>query len=88
LTTTLGSGSGRAAGQPPQPGEPLGGWPGSWPGSIAIYLVQEALERLEVGIAPHALLGSRLLITGVVVQTAMALVGAVLLTLVCRAPRR
>jgi hypothetical protein len=52
---------------------------------IAIYLVQEALERLEAGIAPHALLDGRLLITGVVVQSTIALVLAALVTLAGRA---
>ena len=52
---------------------------------VAIYLVQEALERLEVGIPVHALLDGRLLVTGVVVQTTIALVLAVLLTVVGRA---
>ena len=52
---------------------------------IAIYLVQEALERLEAGIAPHALLDGRLLVTGVVVQSAIALLLAVLVTLAGRA---
>jgi hypothetical protein len=46
----------------------------------AIYLVQETLERLEAGIALHALWDGRLLVTGVVVQSAIALVLAVLLT--------
>jgi hypothetical protein len=52
---------------------------------IAIYLVQEMLERLEAGIPPHALLDGRLLVTGVVVQAAIAVVLAMLLTLAGRA---
>ena len=46
---------------------------------VAIYLVQEALERLEAGIPAHALLDGRLLVIGVAVQSAIALVLAVLL---------
>jgi hypothetical protein len=52
---------------------------------VAIYLVQETLERLEVGIPAHALLDGRLLVTGVIVQTAIALALAVLLSLAGRA---
>jgi hypothetical protein len=52
---------------------------------IAIYVVQEVLERLEVGIAPSALLDGRLLVTGVIVQTAIALLLAVLLAVAGRA---
>jgi hypothetical protein len=52
---------------------------------LAIYLVQEALERLEAGFPAHALLDGRLLVTGVAVQTVIALVLAVLLTLAGRA---
>jgi hypothetical protein len=52
---------------------------------LAIYLVQETLERLEAGIAPHALLDGRLLVTGVVVQSVIALVLAGLLMLAGRA---
>ena len=70
----------------PQPGERLGRVAGQLAGfQVAIYLVQEALERLEVGIPVHALLDGRLLVTGVVVQTTIALVLAVLLTVVGRA---
>jgi hypothetical protein len=70
----------------PQPGERLGRVAGQLAGfQIAIYVVQEALERLEAGIAPHALLDGRLLVTGVAVQTAIALVLAVLLSLAGRA---
>jgi hypothetical protein len=70
----------------PQPGERLGRVAAQLAGfQIAIYLVQEALERLEAGIAPQALLDRRLLVTGVLVQTAIALVLAVLVTLAGRA---
>jgi len=70
----------------PQPGEPLGRVAAQLAGfQVAIYLVQETLERLEAGIAPQALLDRRLLVTGVAVQTAIALVLAVLLTLTGRA---
>jgi hypothetical protein len=70
----------------PQPGEPLARVAAQLASfQIAIYLVQEALERLEAGIAPHALLDGRLLITGVAVQSAIALVLAVLLTVAGRA---
>ena len=77
--------AGRLSG-PPQPGEHLGRLAGQLAGfQVAIYLVQETLERLEAGIPVHALLDGRLLATGVVVQTAIALVLAVLLTLAGRA---
>jgi hypothetical protein len=70
----------------PQPGERLGRVAGQLAGfQVAIYLVQETLERLEAGIPLHALLDRRLLGTGVVVQTAIALLLAVLLTLAGRA---
>ena len=70
----------------PQPGERVGRVAAQLAAfQIAIYLVQEALERLEAGIAPQALLDRRLLVTGVLVQTAIALVLAVLLTLAGRA---
>jgi hypothetical protein len=66
----------------PEPGERLGSVAAQLAGfQIAIYLVQETLERLEAGIPAHALLDSRLLVTGVIVQTAIALALAVLLTL-------
>jgi hypothetical protein len=69
----------------PQPGERLGRVAAQLAGfQVAIYLVQETLERLEVGIPAHALLDGRLLVTGVVVQTAIAVVLAVLLTVVGR----
>ena len=65
---------------PPQAGAHLGRLAGQLAGfQVAIYLVQETLERLEAGIPAHALLDGRLLATGVVVQTAIALVLAVLL---------
>jgi hypothetical protein len=70
----------------PQPGERLGRVAAQLAGfQIAIYLVQETLERLEAGIAPQALLDRRLLVTGVLVQTAIALALAVLLSLAGRA---
>jgi hypothetical protein len=70
----------------PEPGERLGIVAGQLAGfQIAIYLVQETLERLEAGIPAHALLDGRLLATGVIVQMAIALALAVLLTLAGRA---
>jgi hypothetical protein len=64
----------------PQPSDRLGRVAGQLAGfQLAIYLVQETLERLEVGIPAHALLDGRLLVTGVVVQMAIAVVLAVLL---------
>ena len=70
----------------PQPADRLGRVAGQLAGfQLAIYLVQETLERLEVGIPAHALLDGRLLVTGVVVQMAIALVLAVLLTVAGRA---
>jgi len=71
---------------PPQPGEHLGRLAAQLAGfQVAIYLVQETLERLEAGIPAHALLDGRLLVTGVIVQTAIAVVLAVLLTVAGRA---
>jgi hypothetical protein len=65
---------------PPQPGEHLGRLAVQLAGfQVAIYLVQEALERLEAGIPAHALLDGRLLVIGVAVQSAIALALAVLL---------
>jgi hypothetical protein len=76
--------SGLLASRPP-PAERLGRVAAQLAGfQVAIYLVQETLERLEAGIPAHALLDGRLLVTGVVVQTAIALVLAVLLTVVGR----
>ena len=70
---------------PPQPGEHLGRLAVQLAGfQVAIYLVQEALERLEAGIPAHALLDGRLLVIGVAVQSAIALALAVLLTLAGR----
>jgi hypothetical protein len=70
---------------PPQPGEHLARVAAQLAGfQVAIYLVQETLERLEVGIPAHTLLDGRLLVTGVVVQMAIAVVLAVLLTVVGR----
>jgi hypothetical protein len=64
----------------PQPSDRLGRVAGQLAGfQLAIYLVQETLERLEAGIPAHALLDGRLLVTGVVVQTAIALALAVFL---------
>jgi hypothetical protein len=69
----------------PQQGERLGRVAAQLAGfQVAIYLVQETLERLEVGIPAHALLDGRLLVTGVIVQMAIAVVLAVLLTVVGR----
>jgi hypothetical protein len=71
--------AGLLASRPP-PAERLGRVAARLAGlQIAIYLLQETLERLEAGIPAHALLDSRLLVTGVVVQTAIALALAVLL---------
>jgi hypothetical protein len=81
LAATLGRGfrAGLLASHP-QPGERLGRVAGQLAGlQVAIYLVQETLERLEAGIPAHALLDGRLLVTGVVVQSAIALVLAVVL---------
>jgi hypothetical protein len=77
--------AGRLAGRP-EPGERLGIVAGQLAGfQIAIYLVQETLERLEAGIPAHALLDGRLLVTGVIIQMAIALALAVLVTLAGRA---
>ena len=46
---------------------------------VAIYLVQEVLERLEAGVPVHALLGGRVLLVGVAVQVAIAVGLALLL---------
>jgi hypothetical protein len=71
--------AGLVADRPP-PGEHVGRLAGQLAGfQLAIYLVQETLERLEAGIAPPALWDGRLLVTGVVVQSAIALVLALLL---------
>jgi hypothetical protein len=51
---------------------------------IAIYLVQEVLERLEAGIPVASLLDGRLLTVGVVVQVAIAVGLAVLLVVAGR----
>jgi hypothetical protein len=65
---------------PPQPTERLGRLAGQLAGfQIAIYLVQEALERLEAGIPAHALVDGRLLVIGVTVQGVIAVALAVLL---------
>ena len=52
---------------------------------VAIYLVQEVLERLEAGVRVHALLGGRVLLVGVAVQVAIAVGLAVLLAVAGRA---
>ena len=71
--------AGRLSG-PPLPGEHLGRLGTQLAGfQVAIYLVQEALERLEAGIPAQALLDGRLLVIGVAVQSAIALALAVLL---------
>jgi hypothetical protein len=65
---------------PPQPGERLGRLAAQLAGfQVAIYLVQEALERLEAGIPAQTLLDGRLVVIGVAVQSAIALALAVLL---------
>jgi hypothetical protein len=80
LATTLGRRFRAGLLASPQPGERLGRVAGQLAGfQVAIYLVQETLERLEAGIPPHALLDGRLLVTGVVVQSAIALVLALVL---------
>jgi hypothetical protein len=85
-TTLLGRfRAGLAAGQP-QPGESAARLARHLAGfQVAIYLVQEALERLEVGVPPHALLAGRVLPVGVVVQVAIAAGLALLLTVAGRA---
>jgi hypothetical protein len=71
---------GRLSGRP-QPGEHVARVAGQLAGfQIAIYLVQEALERLEAGVPPHALLDGRLLGIGVAAQSVIAVILAVLLT--------
>ena len=71
--------AGRLSG-PPQPAERLGRLAAQLAGfQVAIYLVQETLERLEVGVPARALLDVRLLVIGVAVQGAIALALAVLL---------
>jgi hypothetical protein len=76
--------AGLAAGRPPPREHP--GWLAAQLAAfqIAIYLTQELLERLEVGIPLHALVDRRLLLTGVAVQCAIALAVAVLLTMAGR----
>jgi hypothetical protein len=51
---------------------------------IAIYVVQEVLERLEVGIPAAALLNGRLLLVGIAVQVGIAAAVAVLLAVAGR----
>jgi hypothetical protein len=68
----------------PAPGESVAGVAGRLTGlQVAIYLVQETLERLEAGLPPHTL--GRLLVIGVGVQVAIAALLALLLTLAGRA---
>lgn len=68
----------------PAPGESVAGVAGRLAGfQVAIYLVQETLERLEAGVPPHTL--GRLLVVGVGVQVAIAALLALLLTLAGRA---
>jgi hypothetical protein len=68
----------------PVPGESVGDVAGRLAGfQVAIYLVQETLERLEAGVPPHTL--GRLLLVGVGVQVAIAALLALLLTLAGRA---
>ena len=70
---------------PPQPDERLGRLAGQLAGfQVAIYLVQEVLERLEAGIPVASLLDGRLLTVGVVVQVAIAIGLAVLLAVAGR----
>jgi hypothetical protein len=86
LASTLGrrfrAGLGRAR---PQPGQSVGHLAAHLAGlQIAIYLVQEVLERLEVGVPLQALLDGRLLGVGVAVQVAIAAALAVLLAVAGR----
>jgi hypothetical protein len=68
----------------PVPGESVAGVAGRLAGfQVAIYLVQETLERLEAGLPPHTL--GRLLVVGVGVQVAIAALLTLLLTLAGRA---
>jgi hypothetical protein len=68
----------------PFPGESVAGMAGRLAGfQVAIYLVQETLERLEAGLPPHTL--GRLLVVGVGVQVAIAALLTLLLTLAGRA---
>jgi len=64
----------------PRPGEPLGRLVAQLAGfQIAIYLVQEVLERVAVGTPLASSLDGRLLGVGVVVQVAIAVALAILL---------
>jgi hypothetical protein len=64
----------------PRPGMPLGRLAAQLAGfQVAIYLVQEMLERVAVGAPLASLLEARLLGVGVVVQVAIAFCLAVLL---------
>jgi hypothetical protein len=67
----------------PQPGEPLGRLVARLAGfQIAIYLVQEVLERIEAGVPVQALVEGRLLSVGILLQVAVAVVLALLLSTV------
>ncbi|HET9006389.1 MAG TPA: hypothetical protein VFQ04_06715 [Actinomycetes bacterium] len=69
----------------PQPGQSVGRLAAQLAGfQLAIYVVQEVLERLEAGVAVQALLDGHLLTVGVVVQVGIAVALAVLLTLAGR----
>ena len=68
-----------------QPGQSVGRLAAQLAGfQLAIYVVQEVLERLEAGVAVQALLDGHLLTVGVVVQVGIAVALAVLLTLAGR----
>jgi hypothetical protein len=70
---------------PPKPGQSVGRLAAQLAGfQLAIYVVQEVLERLEAGVAVQALLDGHLLTVGVVVQVGIAVALAVLLTLAGR----
>jgi hypothetical protein len=64
----------------PRPAMPLGRLAAQLAGfQVAIYLVQEMLERAAVGVPPATLLDARLLGVGVAVQVAIAICLAILL---------
>jgi hypothetical protein len=70
----------------PRPDVPLGRLAAALAGfQIAIYLVQEALERVAIGAPLASLLDGRLLGVGVVVQVAIAVALAILLRMAGRA---
>jgi hypothetical protein len=69
----------------PQAGQSLGRLAAQLAGlQLAIYVVQEVLERLEAGIPVASLLNGRLLLVGLVVQVAIAVALAVLLAVAGR----